>query len=234
VSLAHDTLKGWAENKSVNNVRKRGGEKRMDKKILVSVMVIGLVAALAGAGLYAYFSDVETSTGNTFTAGTLDLTVDGHNDPGVPTYVTLEDMAPCEWAEIGPIKLKNVGTIDGYADLHFEIIDYHGGENPEPEVEYESEHGVDDYIADMLWVSVAIDVDKDGDIDKDDTIIIGDGGWTLHDLNCETIWLDGLDAGEEIWLFLDFHLDADAENDCQGDWVKFAIHFTLDQVGPPP
>jgi predicted ribosomally synthesized peptide with SipW-like signal peptide len=45
----------------------------MDKKILVSVMVIGLVSALAGAGLYAYFSDTETSSGNTFKAGTLDI-----------------------------------------------------------------------------------------------------------------------------------------------------------------
>jgi predicted ribosomally synthesized peptide with SipW-like signal peptide len=49
----------------------------MDKKILVSVMVIGLVSALAGAGLYAYFSDTETSTGNTFQAGTLNISLDG-------------------------------------------------------------------------------------------------------------------------------------------------------------
>jgi predicted ribosomally synthesized peptide with SipW-like signal peptide len=39
----------------------------MKKKILFSIMAIALVGALIGGGLYAYFSDVETSTGNVFT-----------------------------------------------------------------------------------------------------------------------------------------------------------------------
>jgi len=45
----------------------------MKRKILFSLMTIGLVAALVGGGIYAYFSDIETSTGNVFTAGTLNL-----------------------------------------------------------------------------------------------------------------------------------------------------------------
>ena len=48
----------------------------MNKKILISLSVIGAVAAIAIGGTIAYFSDVETSTGNTFTAGSLDLKVD--------------------------------------------------------------------------------------------------------------------------------------------------------------
>lgn len=48
----------------------------MNKRILISLSVIGAVAALAIGGTIAYFSDVETSTGNTFTAGSLDLKVD--------------------------------------------------------------------------------------------------------------------------------------------------------------
>ena len=43
---------------------------------MLSLLVIGVVAMAAGAGTIAYFSDTETSTGNTFTAGTLDLKVD--------------------------------------------------------------------------------------------------------------------------------------------------------------
>jgi len=45
----------------------------MNKKILISLAVIGVVAAIAIGGTIAYFSDTETSTGNTFTAGKLDL-----------------------------------------------------------------------------------------------------------------------------------------------------------------
>ncbi len=200
--------------------------------ILTSVFVMALVAAGIGMGTMAFFSDVETSSDNMFTAGTLDLTVDGLDDPSLPIYVTLTEMAPCEWVEIGPIKLKNVGSIGGYADLHFEITASDGGLYPEPEMEYESVYGIDDYIADELFVSVAIDSDKDGDIDGEDHIIHLDGEIYLHELDCNQIWLVPLDAGAEIWLYLDFHLDENAENDCQGDWVEFAIHFTLDQEGP--
>ena len=48
----------------------------MNKKILISLSVIGAVAAIAVGGTIAYFSDTETSKGNTFTAGELDLLVD--------------------------------------------------------------------------------------------------------------------------------------------------------------
>jgi len=47
----------------------------MNKKILISLSVIAFVAAIVIGGTTAYFSDTETSTGNVFTAGTLDLKV---------------------------------------------------------------------------------------------------------------------------------------------------------------
>ncbi|MDP2967530.1 MAG: TasA family protein [bacterium] len=50
----------------------------MNKKILISLSVIGAVAAIVVGGTIAYFSDVETSTGNTFTAGSIDLKIDNH------------------------------------------------------------------------------------------------------------------------------------------------------------
>jgi len=43
------------------------------KRILISLSIIGVVSAFAIGGTIAFFSDTETSTGNTFTAGTLDL-----------------------------------------------------------------------------------------------------------------------------------------------------------------
>lgn len=49
-------------------------------KVVLSLGMIVFVAALVIAGTGAFFNDTETSTGNTFTAGALDLTVDsvGH------------------------------------------------------------------------------------------------------------------------------------------------------------
>jgi len=48
----------------------------MNKKIIISLAIIGVVAAIAVGGTVAYFTDTETSTGNTFTAGAIDLTID--------------------------------------------------------------------------------------------------------------------------------------------------------------
>lgn len=46
------------------------------KKIVTSVGMIVFVAALVAGGTGAFFSDTETSTGNVFTAGAIDLTID--------------------------------------------------------------------------------------------------------------------------------------------------------------
>ena len=46
------------------------------KKILLSLSVVAAVAVVVVGATTAFFSDTETSTGNTFTAGELDLLVD--------------------------------------------------------------------------------------------------------------------------------------------------------------
>ncbi len=46
------------------------------KKILLSVSMVAFVVALTIGATGAFFSDTETSTGNTFTAGAIDLQID--------------------------------------------------------------------------------------------------------------------------------------------------------------
>jgi predicted ribosomally synthesized peptide with SipW-like signal peptide len=48
----------------------------MKKKILFSMLAIAAAAAIVIGGTTAFFSDTEVSTGNTFTAGAIDLTID--------------------------------------------------------------------------------------------------------------------------------------------------------------
>ncbi len=55
------------------------------KKILISVSVIAAVAAVVAGVTTAFFSDTETSTGNTFTAGSIDLRVDLKGTDGLNT-----------------------------------------------------------------------------------------------------------------------------------------------------
>lgn len=46
------------------------------KKILMSVLAIGVVGAAVAYGTGAFFSDTETSTGNTFQTGAIDVKID--------------------------------------------------------------------------------------------------------------------------------------------------------------
>jgi Ca-activated chloride channel family protein len=74
----------------------------MNKRILISLSVIGAVAAIAVGGTIAYFSDVETSTGNTFTAGRLDLIVDINGrvvNPLNEPIFSVTDMKPGDSGE---------------------------------------------------------------------------------------------------------------------------------------
>ncbi len=93
-------------------------------KILKSVAVIAFVAAIAVGATSSYFSDTETSTGNTFTAGSIDLKVDNEchwsggttcpwhgiqgqlanwtlNDleNGVHKFFAFTDLKPGDWGE---------------------------------------------------------------------------------------------------------------------------------------
>jgi len=84
------------------------------KKIIASLAMIVLVSTFAIGATRAYFSDTETSTGNTFTAGTLDLNVDGGNINVVK--FTVGNMRPGSQPK-GTYTLANVGTVNGFIDL---------------------------------------------------------------------------------------------------------------------
>ena len=71
-------------------------------KIILSLSMIAFVAAIAIVGTTAYFSDTEKSTGNTFTAGVFDLTIDSdcHFNGMACTDKTWDDTGiacDCKW-----------------------------------------------------------------------------------------------------------------------------------------
>jgi predicted ribosomally synthesized peptide with SipW-like signal peptide len=103
------------------------------KKILAFLMSLGLVALLVGIGFAAFFSDTETSSSNTFSAGTLDLQVDGES-PLASAKFDVSNFRPGAQSK-GTFHLDNAGTIDGYLDL--EGISVVNAENGciEPELE---------------------------------------------------------------------------------------------------
>jgi len=109
-------------------------------------MVIALAGALIGGGIYAYFSDTETSTGNTFTAGTLNLvpstsgtgpsgkyTVTAGGD-GVNGKVVFTKLAPSDSGSI-TWTLENDGDLDGTLTIASGVtFDENGSNEPESAV----------------------------------------------------------------------------------------------------
>ncbi len=77
------------------------------KKILISLSIVGAVAAIAIGATTAFFSDTETSTGNTFSAGTIDIAIDGTN-PWTSHY-SVGDLKPGETGNIN-FDITNEGT----------------------------------------------------------------------------------------------------------------------------
>jgi len=85
----------------------------ISKKVLASIFMIGLLAFGLGWGTYSYFSDTETSTGNVFTAGTIDLLLSNDGGSGWHDGVTatwsISGWAPGDYYE-DVLYAKNVGT----------------------------------------------------------------------------------------------------------------------------
>lgn len=102
----------------------------INSRILLSAASIAAAAALIIGATFAFFSDTETSSGNTFTAGTLDLQVNGVDNPG--TLVTLT-AKPSESVDPVKVTLTNTGNNQGIADLHFVTVTDDGGTLTEPE-----------------------------------------------------------------------------------------------------
>ncbi len=184
---------------------------QINRKVLISLFIIGILALGIGWGTHSLFNDTETSSGNTFTAGTLDLKVDGNDDPNV-VYVTLSDMKPGDDTGYYKWILKNAGSLPGKVSVIFSImINNENGVN-EPEQAAESQpyaHPTDGELGQYLlpgvepWnlppgVTIIARNDEEGwfiaevkeEIDTGGTIGWGPKGWTVPS-KLESQWQAG-------------------------------------------
>ena len=77
----------------------------MNKKILISLSVIGIVAAVAIGGTYAWFKDTAKSEGNTFGTGELNIVLGGDGSESTP-YFNVGNMVPGD-TETAYLVIKN-------------------------------------------------------------------------------------------------------------------------------
>ncbi len=115
------------------------------KKIVVSLMLIALMAGLISGGLFADFSDIETSHDNYFSSGSMDLKVSNYlgmeyEDPNVPMFFQIENAWPCCSKDVR-FDLHNVGQgfqQNPWLYLHIKnLVRTELANRPEPEVAVE-------------------------------------------------------------------------------------------------
>ena len=166
-------------------------------KIIMSVGMIAFVAALVVGATGAFFSDTETSVGNTFAAGAIDLQIDNSsygfdwNDPSVtdPTgvwgqnsanswqlsdltdelFFSFVDLKPGDYGE-DTISL-HVTDNDAYACMAFDLTGTPENGQNEPEAEVDATAGADEGEL-QNHLSFLFWMDDGDNILEDDEIVI--------------------------------------------------------------
>ncbi len=126
------------------------------KKIAMSLGMIAFVGAVVAGSTGAFFSDVETSTGNTFTAGALDLKVDSQ----CHYYQNNIDVGCSNPGEEGPVAFGAWAETDLIPGVHkfFAFGDIKPGDRGENTI---SLHVYDNDAWGGFWVTRASSTDLD-------------------------------------------------------------------------
>ena len=229
------------------------------RKLLLSMLTTLLVMGLLGGGALALFQDSETSSGNTFTAGTMDLKIrDGGQDwsDGITVAEwTMSDMEPGVSSDNGSIGIRNDGSItpdhmkisasytctEGAPVGDMDLVDQANPTNWDSfakylEITYLRYYNTTWYMEykDGAWSIDGSPPYPAGYVATDWEIADGDGdGWvSLKDFKNDP--LDNLPP-PGINSFSPTHLDmtvlfrGDAGNDFQGDTLDLTMTFTLNQ-----
>ena len=207
----------------------------INKKILASIFVIGLLAFAMGYGTYSYFSDTAKSTGNTFTAGTLDLKLWGSSweDNVIGTWVSPANWAPGEEVS-ATLKMKNVGTIGAYW-LYIGIKTPVVGD-------LRSQVNITEFVIEELWGGYN-HVGWMSDSTYSPWVIANDGYLTLEEFGMYAgtgtpygfmaYGDDILGPSGELTLRMTFVFNPNAGNEYQGASSNFELTVAIFQEGYP-
>jgi predicted ribosomally synthesized peptide with SipW-like signal peptide len=212
-------------------------------KIMISLMTIALVGILIGGGVYAYFSDVETSTDNTFTAGTLNLEV-GVNDP-TTANITVSNLKPTDTGNAANWLTVNSGSISGNLTIAISAITNDENTLTEPEIDAGDNTPAAGELGTYLKVAVWLDMDKDGNWNAGDILLNSNGTTTTnsgadpltydyldqYDSETYTEVVDAMAPADDFDFMVDYDFPSDAnDNRAQSDISSFTITFTLNQT----
>jgi len=225
----------------------------MNKKIIfASIFVIGMLALAMGYGTYSYFTQTETSIGNTFQAGWVDLALSnggGYVNPWTGALATFTNIAPGQETSATNIWFKNVGSLSGKVTVKLSYTENDAtGNDVGVSANYFASKviithvGVDDSsnVA-MYWGLQVIDDAYGGNaanaLAAGAVVSDGAGGHlaTVYGVSMITLhFWDTYQGNDIVFLPTDFHketlklkLDANVGNDFQYDGIDIIMTATI-------
>jgi predicted ribosomally synthesized peptide with SipW-like signal peptide len=225
----------------------------MNKKIIfASIFVIGMLALAMGYGTYSYFTQTETSTGNTFQAGWVDLalsTGSGYVNPWTGPLATFTNIAPGQETSATNIWFKNVGSLSGIVTVKLSYTENDAiGNDVGVSADYFASKviithvGVDDSSNVAMWWGLQVIDDAYGSnaanaLAAGAVVSDGAGGHlaTVYGVSQITLhFWDTYQGNDIVFLPNDFHketlklkLDAIVGNDFQYDGIDIIMTATI-------
>jgi len=210
----------------------------MNRKILVGILAIGLIALAVGWGTYSQFSDTE-KTETSFSAGSLDLRIwrtvwNGTHWVWAPfngqqVNFTFSNLRPGNQPRC-PIILENIGTIKGYLDISSIVVISEENGLTEPEIEAGDTSENTGELDDVLYLRLWLDYDHDGSISTGDKMIYSGPVKNLPssfmDLNEPIEHGGGVDFIVELY---DWWQHGNIDNQAQTDTLSITFTFLLSQ-----
>jgi hypothetical protein len=198
------------------------------KKILFSLITIGIVGSFSYFLTQAYFTDKKTSSGNTFAVGTLNLEVGGNSGSNVEPFV-ISDIGSGVNSGSKTWKIKNTGSLPGQFSASLDkITNYENGCNdPEKEVDTTCENPGPNKgeLGKYIKVIYYFNGEKKVESYMTETASIEiNNQWNAIDP------LIVLNPGEEAELKMDWVADDNYGNEIQSDSLDFDMSFSLKQI----
>ncbi|MDD5099284.1 MAG: TasA family protein [Candidatus Colwellbacteria bacterium] len=193
--------------------------KRTIALLIAAILMISVSA-------FGYFSDKETSNGNTFTAGSINLRIDG-GDTNVVKFTASNMKA--DWQSCGRWELKNDGTLPGYVNI--KKITVSDSENGllEPEIEFGDDTADEGELSSLVSVKLFSSTNDSVWWEADDHQIYSgfcEGlGSSYNNLNIL------LQPGEKIYIVAQFNWwsNGDADSTGMSDGMEIDLEFKITQ-----
>jgi len=216
------------------------------RRVLGGLITVGGAAAAAGAGTFALFSDTEQSSGNTITAGTLDLALNPNSSASTP--ISFTNLKPGDSGTLA-IELGNTGNING--DLTAVKIGSVSGGTFSANLVTDSDGTGTDFesnptgdggeLDDNLTVDAFLEPSGSftGSVGTtqgstttrsgSETNIVTSGTVLANAIGSNSL-STSLNPPETKYFVLNYNLPSGTGNVVQGDSVEFDVQFQLDQA----